>query len=367
MKKRILWLILFIGVFSSQVKCVETPRHILRIVEQLKCELPEEGTFICSSLNVNRSLYVERSGEAIIQIGLRLFTASMREDLDIIVCNSVERIFLELALAQNVQKQKALLKEYRVSLLYNGFLLGTVQFPSIEKALEVFTEDASLSLTSERGKITLRVRSNDDAVVITLPSDRELLFAYDKKEHEELLREELAAWKGWYVAPNMKPEVSDLQQVEGGCYVFPGEAYMIDSLRSDIFYSMKNNVAHVLFDRNIPLKSLQNVLMGYVGTEYVNLHVRYRMYERNEAYCTMPLSEFQGYMQAQGLNFYSAAYYVKPDEVQCLLLMHHPLYDYVHMLIVQHNPALFDKKKVTLEGDFYTFIPQHNIKSLFNF
>ena len=37
------------------------------------------------------------------------------------------------------------------------------------------------------------------------------------------------------------------------------------------------------------------------------------------------------------------------------------------MLIVQHDSALFDKEHVVLEGEFYTFIPQHNIKSLFNF
>ena len=367
MKKRILWLILFIGVFSSQVKCVETPRHILRIVEQLKCELPEEGTFICSSLNVNRSLYVERSGEAIIQIGLRLFTASMREDLDIIVCNSVERIFLELALAQNVQKQKALLKEYRVSLLYNGFLLGTVQFPSIEKALEVFTEDASLSLTSERGKITLRVRSNDDAVVITLPSDRELLFAYDKKEHEELLREELAAWKGRYVAPNMKPEVSDLQQVEGGCYVFPGEAYMIDSLRSDTYYAVEGNSLRAYFKEEMPSLSLQNLLMGCVPANNVGLKLRYRTYERNERYCVLSLDKYLGYMQHQGLKFYSAVISDDGDGLQGVLLMHHPIYNYIHMAIVRYDSRIFSASEATLEGDFYTFIPQHNIKSLFNF
>ena len=367
MKKRIIWLILLIGIYNPQGKCIETSRHISRIVEQLKCELPYEGTFTCAALHVDRPLYIERSREAITQIGLRLFTADMKEELDAIVCNSVERTFLELVLAPNIQKQKALLKEYRISLLYNGFLLGTAQFPSLEKALEVFVKDASLSLTSEKGKITLRIRSNDNAVVITLPSDRELLFAYDKKEHEELLREELAAWKGKFVVPKMNLEKDDLQQVEDGCYVLPGEAYMIDSLRSDIHYFMKNDVTHVLFDRNIPLKSLQNVLMGYVGTEYVNLHVRYHTYERKEAYCTMPLDEFQGYMQAQGLKFYSVAYYVKSDELQCLLLMHHPLYDYVHMLIVRNDPALFDKETVTLEGDFYTFIPQHNIQSLFNF
>ena len=327
--KRWACFVLLIGFLTLQVRAIETSRYIARIVEQLRCDLPYEGTFMCSAVNVGRPLYIERHGEAITQIGVRLFAASIRESLDVVVCNSVERLFLELALLPNVQKQKALLKEYRVSLLYNGFMLGTVQFPSLSQAMEVVTDEAAFTLNSEKGKIILRIKTNDDAVVVTLPADRELLFAYDKKEHETLLREELASWKEKYNSTVMIPDVSELQKTDDGCYVLPGTDYMIDSLKNDTYYTLNNNTAHILFDRNFPFKSLQNVFLGHVATEYVNLNVRYRMYDRKEEYCSMPLNLFLGYMQAQGLDFYSAAYPVKNDETQCLLLMHHPLYDYI--------------------------------------
>lgn len=359
------YIILLISFFTLQVQAIETSRHIERIIEQLQCDLPLEGTFMCPSL-IERPLYVERQGNVITQIGVRLFSANMRKDLDDIVCDRIERLFLELALSSSVQKQKSLLKEYGVSLLYNGFMLGTTQFSSLNQTLDIITDNATYSLHTERGKITLRIKSSD-AVVITMPTDREFLFAYDKKEHEDLLREELSTWNKRYIRSFEMPTLADLEKTDDGCYVLSGEAYMIDSLKNDTYYSVNGNSVGILFDRNYPLKSLQNVFLGCVATEYVDLNVRYHSYDRKEEYCSMSLGNFFGYMQAQGLVFYSSAYTVRNDEVNCILLMHHPLYDYIHMLIVHHDSALFDKKKVVLEGDFYTFIPQHNIKSLFNF
>ena len=72
-------------------------------------------------------------------------------------------------------------------------------------------------------------------------------------------------------------------------------------------------------------------------------------------------------MQHQGLKFYSAVIPDDGDGLQGVLLMHHPVYNYIHMAIVRYDSRIFSASEATLEGDFYTFIPQHNIKSLFNF
>ncbi len=352
--------------FSNQIFGLETSRHIARIVEQLSCNLPEEGTFRCDKLGINRSLYIERQGDAITQIGLRLFTHDMRKEMDGVVCDAVERLFLELALCSDVNKQKALLREYRSSLVLNGFALGLPQFTSFRRALDIISSDAALSMNAKEGKIVLRIKSSDDALVITLPADRELLFAYDKKEHEDVLRESLEQWRGDYVR-SLLPALNELQQLEGGIYVLPGAAYMIDSLRSNTYYTIDNGRVRPLFNRDEPLKSFQNLLMGMVSNSNVDLYVRYRTYDRAKKYCSMPLDHFLGYMQSQGVVFYSAAYHTEEGQLQGLLLMHHPLYDYIHMLVVNGDTSVYTGEQVVLKGDFYTFIPQHNIKSLFNF
>lgn len=360
-------LLFLVLVLCSHAGAIETSRHIARIVEQLPCELPQGGTFTCSRLNIDRKLYVERQGEAITQIGVRLFAPNLREAVDGVVCNAVERLWLELLLCKDVQKQKALMKEQRFSVVYNGFTLGTTQFPVLSKAHGLFTSDASVSVKSGEGKIILRVRNEADALVITLPADRELLYAYDKKEHEDVIKEELARWDQAYQAA-ASPFLDELEEYRKGVLVLPGRAYMIDSLKNETFYSIAaNGRISPVFSKEYPMESLQNLCMGCFPTAKVDLHVRYRTYEREKVYCSMPLAHFLGYMQHQGVEFYTAAFNTEEGIAQCLLLMHHPIYDYIHMLVVNSPASLFAAGAHTvLEGDFYTFIPQHNIKSLFN-
>ena len=359
-------LLLLAMMLCSRVWSIETSRHITRIIEQIPCGLPQGGTFTCSELNIGRQLYVERKDGAITQIGVRLFAPNVRESVDEVVCNAVERLWLELVLCKEVKKQKALMKEYRFSLVYNGFVLGTPQFPSLAEALHVFASDAAVSMNVAEGKIIFRVKDDEDALVITLPADRELLYAYDKKEHEDVIKEELARWVRTCRKHSL-PSLEELEAIDNGIYVLPGRAYMIDSLKDETFYVLKEGQVAPLFAKEYPLQSLQNLLMGCAPAVKTDLHVRYRTYEREKVYCSMSLSRFLGYMQQQGMDFYAAAYDAGSGIVQCLLLMHHPVYDYIHMLVVNGTPSLYTGERTVLEGDFYTFIPQHNIKSLFNF
>lgn len=365
--KRILLLGTLMLFIIGQVYGEQTFRHIARIVKMLPCELPEEGTFICPQIDVDCPLYVERRNGAISQIGVRLFAKEMRLALDDVVCNAIERLCLELILCDNIEKQKKLLQENRMSFVYNGFPLGTVQFSVLKNALGLINDVNSIvTLNSEKGKIILRVKRADDALVITIPADRELLFAYDKKEHEALLDEELNSWNIPFRTQAI-PNIDELQQLADNVYVMPGVSYMIDSLKNEIYYSIINGQVRVLFHKDEPEKSLQNVLMGIVPMKNMSLNVRRHRYERGEAYCRVSLENFLGYMQYCGMDFYSAAYRDDDGNIQGVLLMHHPIYDYVHMLIVEDNSALYTDSDVVFQGDFYSFIPQHNIKTLFNF
>ena len=367
MKDKIrLCVILVAMLFTPKAWSIETSRHISRIVEQLRCELPDEGTFVCSQFGASTPLYVERQGNAITQVGVRLFTADMRAALDDVVCNAVERIWLELMLCGDVQLQKKHLKEHRVSIVYNGFALGMAQYRSLNDALGVIRDGAAVTMSTEDAQIRLRARLGDESLVVTIPSDREVLFACDKKEHEDRLREDLEMWNTPYRVQSF-PEFSDLESMGDDVYVWPGMAYMIDSLRSDTYYTVEGNSLCAYFKEDAPSLSLQNLLMGCVRSNNVGLKLRYRTYERDERYCTLSLDRYLGYMQHQGLKFYSAVIPDEGDGLQGVLLMHHPVYDYIHMAIVRYDNRIFDASKATLEGDFYTFIPQHNIKSLFNY
>ena len=111
MKRFVKYGLLYVSLMllqATKIYGIETPRQIARIVEQLSCELPEKGTFICPSVDLSFPLYIERSDDAITQVGMRLFTGEMRADLDHIVCNAVERLMLELKLSSDIKRSTAL-------------------------------------------------------------------------------------------------------------------------------------------------------------------------------------------------------------------------------------------------------------------
>ena len=72
------------------------------------------------------------------------------------------------------------------------------------------------------------------------------------------------------------------------------------------------------------------------------------------------------HMQKQGFKLYSGSLGRNGEKCQCLLAMYHPVYNYLHILSVSFLPQdLVSQKPVTLKADLSTFIPQHNIKNLF--
>ena len=68
----------------------------------------------------------------------------------------------------------------------------------------------------------------------------------------------------------------------------------------------------------------------------------------------------------QGFKLYTGSLGRNGEKCQCLLAMYHPVYNYLHILSVSFLPQdLVSQKPVTLKADLSTFIPQHNIKNLF--
>jgi len=78
------------------------------------------------------------------------------------------------------------------------------------------------------------------------------------------------------------------------------------------------------------------------------------------------MSGFLGYVQKQGFRFYTGSVGHDGEHCQCLLVMFHPVYNYLHMLSVRFTPGQLEQTgERVLKADLSTFIPQHNIKNLF--
>jgi len=153
---------------------------------------------------------------------------------------------------------------------------------------------------------------------------------------------------------------------DNGLYTVGGECYMIDSLSNNVFLGKDKRI---LYDAAYPEETMRNMLMGAVNPAYVNmitLDITPHTYNKEIQKFSIPMSRFIGYLQKQGFRFYTGTLGRNGDKCQCLLAMFHPVYNYLHILSVSYLPSQLESSvQVTIKADLSTFIPQHNIKNLF--
>ena len=200
---------------------------------------------------------------------------------------------------------------------------------------------------------------------IYIPASRDLLFQYDKKEHEERFIRDITESTVYY--KQNVPELIDPTLTSNGLIATGGECYMIDSLRNDVFWTKNNKI---LWDaKSFPEESMRNILMGAAETGRLAgmfLDVTPHTYNKEIKKFKIQLNLFLGYIQQQGFRLYTGNMGRNGDKCQCLLAMYHPVYNYLHLLSVSFTPAQLESAGETvIKADLSTFIPQHNIKNLF--
>jgi hypothetical protein len=149
-------------------------------------------------------------------------------------------------------------------------------------------------------------------------------------------------------------------------WVSGGLCYMIDSLRNDVFLTRSGQA--VWDSKSYPVETMRNILMSAVVPVRLNgmtLEITPHTYNRDIPKFRIPMSQFLGYIQNQGFEFYTGDAGRNGDRYQCLLVMYNTIYNYLHMLSVSFTPDQLDAGQTVIKADLSTFIPQHNIKNLF--
>ena len=346
---------------------IKTPERIARMLESMPVSnIPTAGQFQCTELSPTLMFYTEAIDGITVQLGVRLFSEEIRKAYDPVITGFMERLWAEMLLRKTTASQSTLLKEYGVRIVLNGYPLGSGSFRQLNQALDVMNSLSSFSITTGGNEIDVFMRDRADATLhIYIPASRDLLFQYDKKEHEERMIKELTETRLQY--RQTIPELFDVTTTDNGLLVTGGDCYMIDSLRNDVFFGKDR---HVLWDpKAFPEETMRNILMGAADPERlagIYLELTPHTYNRDIRKFRIQMSLLLGYLQQQGFSFYTGSLGRDGDYCQCLLAMYHPVYNYLHLLSVRYLPGQLEAAdQVTIKADLSTFIPQHNIKNLF--
>lgn len=346
---------------------IKTPERIARMLENIPVgNIPQAGQFHCSELSSTLMFYTEAESGVTVQLGARLFSTALRKEYDPVIISFIERLWVELLLRKTTSSQSSLLKEYSVRIVLGGYPLGSGSFKQLNQALEVINSLASFSITSGGNEIDVFMKDQAGTTLhIYIPASRDLLFQYDKKEHEERFIRDITESTVSY--KQNVPELIDPIINANGLISTGGECYMIDSLRNDVFWNKNNKI---LWDvKSFPEESMRNILMGAAEAGRlagIFLDITPHTYNKDIKKFKIQLSLFLGYVQQQGFRFYTGNMGRNGNKCQCLLAMYHPVYNYLHLLSVSFSPSQLESSEETvIKADLSTFIPQHNIKNLF--
>lgn len=360
---------LIVGMIMSVTLCAaefNVPRTVAAIIEELNVEVPVGGTFHCNDIPGIPLLYSKAENGSIVQIGVCIFSETVRSNIDPNICDCVERTLLEMLLCKNKDGQKRVLSMKRMGMTVDGFSFGSKLFPSLDTAIDIIREAQGMDFKVQDKTISLSFTGRDETNLrITIPADVTVIFPFDKKEHEEYLLAKLSGCSEDF-RPDRLVVPSNFSE-ERGYQISGRQYYLIDSLSNNVYFREVNGKHEIVYDAQDPVISFRNAAMGAVSEDCfggVDLDIHFRSYNPQLGNLTISLSHFLGFMKGIGMDFYSGDMSVSGRKC-ALLVFHHPIYQYIDMLTVDIPDGCGFPSRCVLPAELNAFIPQNNIKSLF--
>jgi hypothetical protein len=329
----------------------------------------KDSVFRCTKVLQNKLLTVNYNEKNEIEhLGISLFSHETKGLINKPVCNFIERILLDLLLHEKQGILQRKLDEFHISLIQKTNLHDE-PVKNLARLLNTMKEPVQFYLKQEdKNYHILWVFENNNALEMSFPVNRELIFGTNKKESDSQLSEILSVQHctDSVITRYYFPEILlDSIQAETGFFVYPGNFFMLKQLNNTQLYKQDtNNRFYPVFDDRYPVVSLKNLLLIPQLKSALQLHVKHRIYGRFTPEFTISLNDFTCFFQ----NEYESYCFVEQTEkgvLEATLILHNTQYNYIHMLFITANTEALFKAGSILEADFSTNIPQDNIKSLF--
>lgn len=188
----------------------------------------------------------------------------------------------------------------------------------------------------------------------------------DKAEADQIIYEMLTArnmTENWH--PNVVIRENQLKETnEKGVFIVPGDSFQIKSLRSDFYVRQEKGKWTPINDARYPMETMVNLLLNHITNNQHMLEIRHHQYGQKNPKITIPMQDLYDLL-ARNMNLYCSVTFINEHEIRAILVFHQRSLNFIHMLELKiKTKKLFDVDS-TIYGDFYTNIPQNNVKDIF--
>lgn len=191
----------------------------------------------------------------------------------------------------------------------------------------------------------------------------------DKKDLDEAMTARIAYGSTLPIQP-VDPKTLVLHSIDStGILRTEGDIYWIEQLASDLYFQTFGDTLQTLWSRDFPAQSLSNLLLGQVKNPDFGIDLTHRRYGIEKPRFHVSWASLYNTLCTDEVRRYATGF--TKDEGKTLrgvLLVHHPVGNYVHMLILTTTvDELFapEGKRKDLRADLFTNVPQNNILNLY--
>lgn len=285
-------------------------------------------------------------------IGLYLFADSLRAQAPSPVYDFLERYLLELHVVQGTP-HAVRFGLNRVQLLVGDASTALGILPGDEFAY------TSTALRSYRAAWK---RQGREVLALSFDMDVQLLKGCDATELEKNFLRDIQRYHAPFTA---QPEPAEGFPADGLYHVLPGSTFMIDAIRSDLYYKKEAEGWKLLSGADKPTQSIANAMLSPHTEGRYSLAFTLDMYGYKEAGATVSLTDWLNYCLQEGCTPFFGLKHKSADHYAGTAFMVNHQSGYVHMLSVEFPTDVLTARQGTIRGRMFVYIPLHNLSDRF--
>ncbi len=349
----------------SSLKLEEIGREISK-----KCLPKTDSIFNCPEVINGKSLIVTyNQRQEITHLGISLFSNETKDLINSSVCNFIERFMLELVLQKTNNDVGKVLSRFKIKLLKNGVEYGNFGFTSLKDALAEIQNPVTFSLHKNKDQFAAVWEfTPTNMFMMSFPATRDLIFGTDKKESDELLSSSLLddniLCEKENTAKSEKISEEDLLfDPFKNIFTKKGNTFALPFINSNTYYKKAGDALELIFSEDFPEESLTNLIIRNTGRMEHTLHINHRMYGNFSPDFDISLQKFLCNFQ-DNYDIFSGISFSDAKEVKLTVILKSKDYNYIHLLLINTSKVNIFKKESVFEADFFSNMPQQNIKNL---
>lgn len=227
----------------------------------------------------------------------------------------------------------------------------------------------SMELTLNNGKwyeAKWMDESGNEKVFLQFPASYEVIYGLRKDEIEKKIKGEIRGKEKDWIAMEV-PQDEGLIEVDRNLYKRKKEMTLeIEAMTDNVYlFSESDGRKKPVFDNGRKEYSAINLLQGVIPEiDNYKIYINQDRYDSKDEF-TVDLSQWLNFCKSLPANVYCSLEEEREDGLKMLVLLDVYALGYRHMLSVILPNDFIDNKNAVLKGKLYTYIPAHNVSSMY--